>query len=174
MVLVEHLEGKARVFGDDIDTDQIIQGRYLQLLDYTEMAKHTFEVIRPDFVRVASKGDIVVAGCNFGSGSSREEAPMVLKTLGISCVIAESFSRIFYRNAFNIGLPALVVKELSKQVREDMDLAVNLIKGEVTLKETGSIFYFSRIPTKMLELLRAGGAVAWYRQTSSTERTSQS
>ncbi len=167
MGFVEQFEGKARVFGDDINTDQIIQGRYLQLLDYKEMAKHTFEVIRPDFATVASKGDIVVAGCNFGSGSSREEAPMVLKTLGFGCVLAESFSRIFYRNAFNIGLPALVVKGLSQQVREDMHLKVDLIKGEVKLEETGTTFSFSRIPSKMLELLRAGGAVAWYKQTSS-------
>ncbi len=157
------LEGKAIVFGDDINTDQIIQGRYLQLLDYAEMAQHTFEVVMPDFVQVVEEGDIIVAGRNFGGGSSREEAPMVLKTNGISCVLAESFARIFYRNAFNVGIPAIVVKGISNQVKELERLQVNLLEGIVTPLGSGKRLVGERIPQKMLEILRAGGAVEWYK-----------
>ena len=164
---VEIIEGKAILFGDDINTDQIIQGRYLQLLDYKEMAKHTFEVIRPDFVSTVKEGDIVVGGRNFGSGSSREEAPMVLKTVGVRCVIAESFARIFYRNAFNIGLPALVVKDVTKHLKDGERVQVNLQEGNILNLETGNTLLGGKIPEKMLEILRAGGAVAWYKSHKS-------
>lgn len=160
---MEILEGNAIVFGDDINTDQIIQGRYLQMLDYPEMAKHTFEVIRPDFVDIVNEGDIVVGGRNFGSGSSREEAPMVLKTVGIQCVVAESFARIFYRNAFNIGIPALVVKDATRHIRDRHSLRVDLHTGKITIQDTGETLTGDRIPPRMLDILRAGGAVAWYK-----------
>ncbi len=167
MLYSEFLEGKAILFGDDINTDQIIQGKHLQLLDYKEMAKHAFEVIRPDFVEIVSEGDIVVGGRNFGSGSSREEAPMVLKTVGIQCIIAESFARIFYRNAFNIGIPALVVKNVTKHVTEGDRLRVNLKRGNVMNLETDNILTGGKIPEKMLEILQVGGAVAWYKAQKS-------
>jgi len=161
------IEGKAILFGDDINTDQIIQGKYLQLLDYNEMAKHAFEVIRPDFVNTVEEGDVVVGGRNFGSGSSREEAPMVLKMVGIRCVIAESFARIFYRNAFNIGLPALVVKNVTKHLKDGDRVRVNLLQGNIMNLETDNTLSGGRIPEKMLEILRAGGAVAWYKSQKS-------
>ncbi|MHA2424867.1 MAG: LeuD/DmdB family oxidoreductase small subunit [Candidatus Thorarchaeota archaeon] len=160
----EAVKGKARVFGDDINTDQIIQGRYLTLLDYSEMAKHTFEVLRPDFVKATNTGDIIIAGRNFGSGSSREEAPMVLKEVGISCVIAESFARIFYRNAFNIGLPALIVPEVRKHVNEGQEIQVDLVQGKVLILDTETELSGSCVPQRMLDLLKAGGAVAWFKE----------
>jgi 3-isopropylmalate/(R)-2-methylmalate dehydratase small subunit len=162
--MLNQIKGSARVFGDDINTDQIIQGSHLTLLSYTEMAKYTFEVIRPDFVEVVKQGDIVVAGRNFGSGSSREEAPMVLKEVGISCVVAESFARIFYRNAFNIGLPALIVPEIAKHVTEGQELEVDLLQGKILNLATNHELSGSCVPQRMLDLLDAGGAVAWFKQ----------
>ncbi len=161
---MNQFSGFARVFGDDINTDEIIQGRYLTLLNYEEMAKHTFEVIRPDFVDTVKKGDIVVAGRNFGSGSSREEAPMVLKEVGISCVIAESFARIFYRNAFNIGLPALIVPDVTQGIDEGQEIQVDLVSGKVLNIETKNEYSGNCVPERMLDLLSAGGAVAWYKK----------
>ncbi|MDF1537777.1 MAG: 3-isopropylmalate dehydratase [Candidatus Thorarchaeota archaeon] len=160
----DKITGKVRLFGDDVNTDQIIQGRYLTLLDYSEMAKHTFEVVRPNFVNEMERGDVVIAGRNFGSGSSREEAPMVLKEVGISCVIAESFSRIFYRNAFNIGLPALIVPGITEHIKEGQTVEINLADGLVQIKEMQEEIRGDCIPDRMLSLLRAGGAVAWYKQ----------
>ena len=162
--MLNQFKGIARVFGDDVNTDEIIQGRYLTLLNYEEMAKHTFEVIRPDFVNTVKEGDIIVAGKNFGSGSSREEAPMVLKEVGISCVIAESFARIFYRNAFNIGLPALIVPEVTQGISEGQELEVDLVQGQVLNNKTSQEFSGNCVPDRMLELLSAGGAVAWYKK----------
>lgn len=160
----DKITGKVRLFGDDINTDQIIQGRYLTLLDYSEMAAHTFEVMRPNFVKEIERGDVIVAGRNFGSGSSREEAPMVLKEIGISCVIAESFARIFYRNAFNIGLPVLIVPRIAKDAKEDQTVEINLVDGIVRFIETKEEFRGECIPERMLNLLQAGGAVALYKQ----------
>ncbi len=160
----DRITGKVRLFGDDINTDQIIQGRYLTLLNYSEMAAHTFEVIRPNFVNEIEQGDVIVAGRNFGSGSSREEAPMVLKEVGLSCVIAESFARIFYRNAFNIGLPALIVPRITEHAREGQTVEINLIGGLVRIIETQDDLRGDCVPERMLNLLQAGGAVAWYKQ----------
>ena len=158
------LPGRVWLFGDNVDTDQIIQGRYLTILDYSEMAKHAFEIPRPEFARNAKRGDIVVAGENFGSGSSREEAPHVLLELGVGCVVAESFSRLFYRNAFNIGLPALIVPNITTSVKDGMTLEVNLVKGTVSVVETGQVFRGQPLPPLMLDILRAGGAVPWFRK----------
>lgn len=158
------LPGRVWLFGDNVDTDQIIQGRYLTILDYSEMAKHAFGIPRPEFARNAKRGDIVVAGENFGSGSSREEAPHVLLELGVGCVVAESFSRLFYRNAFNIGLPALIVPNITTSVKDGMTLEVNLVKGTVSVVETGQVFRGQPLPPLMLDILRAGGAVPWFRK----------
>jgi 3-isopropylmalate/(R)-2-methylmalate dehydratase small subunit len=162
---IEQITGKAWILGNNIDTDQIIQGRYLTMLDYEEMASHALETIRPEFSKSVEEGDILVAGKNLGAGSSREEAPMVLKKLGIACIIAESFARIFYRNAFNIGLPALIVEKISSQVQDGDILSVDLANGNVDNKTSGESFTGSCIPDRMLEFLRAGGAVEWYKKT---------
>ena len=162
-VSLKSIRGKAWVFGDNLDTDQIIQGRYLTSLDYSEMAKHAFEIPRPEFSRTVKKGDIVVAGENLGGGSSREEAPRVLLQLGIDCVLAQSFARLFYRNAVNIGLPVLIVPGIGQSVKEGMTLDVNLMKSTVAVKETGQTLSGQPLSRMVLDILEAGGAVAWYR-----------
>ena len=162
MTNFENIKGKCWVFGHNVDTDQIIPGQYLAMLDYSEMAQHTFENTRQDFVKQVKKGDIIIAGKNFGSGSSREEAPMVLKELGVALVIAESFSRIFYRNAFNIGVPALIVPTVLEHVENGMTLEANLISGEVNIIESRKTLHGDMLPEMMRELLKAGGAISMY------------
>ena len=157
--------GRAWVFGNDVDTDQIIQGQYLTLLDYAEMAKHTFEIPRPVFTSKVKKNDIVIAGRNFGGGSSREEAPKVLLHSGIGCVVAESFARIFYRNGFNVGLPLLIIPDVSKLVSDDETVTVDICEGTLSVRSSGDILHGKPLPTRMLNLLKEGGAVSWYKQT---------
>ena len=160
----ESIKGRAWVFGDNVDTDQIIQGIHLTMLDYSEMAKHTFEMVRPEFTEQVKPGDIIVAGRNFGGGSSREEAPMVLKELGIRLVIAESFARIFYRNAFNVGIPALLVKDISSHVTDGHTVEANVLAGKISIVETGVTLDSDKLPDMMLELLKAGGAIPHYKK----------
>ncbi|NHJ12952.1 MAG: 3-isopropylmalate dehydratase small subunit [Candidatus Thorarchaeota archaeon] len=159
----ERITGRAWKFGNNIDTDQIIQGRYLTLLDYKEMAKHAFEIPRPEFASSVKSNDIVVAGRNFGTGSSREEAPQVLLELGVGCILAESFARIFYRNAFNVGLPAMIIPDAAKEIPDMSTIHVNLLKGTVEVEGTDAILNGKSIPEFMREILDAGGAVSWYR-----------
>ncbi len=158
-----NISGRAWVFGHNINTDQIIQGQYLTLLDYKEMAKHTFEIPRPLFASKVKENDIIVAGRNFGSGSSREEASKVLMHSGISCVVAESFARIFYRNSFNIGLPLLIIPNISKLVKDGEIVSINLLKGTLTVKGNGDVVHGNPLPERMLEILKAGGAVPWFK-----------
>jgi 3-isopropylmalate/(R)-2-methylmalate dehydratase small subunit len=161
-----NITGRAWVFGKDIDTDQIIQGQYLTILDYAEMAKHTFEIPRPLFASKVKKNDIVIAGRNFGSGSSREEAPKVLLELGIGCVVAESFARIFYRNAFNVGLPLLIAPNAAKLIRDGETVSVNLVEGTITVRGSRDVIHGKPLTERILNLLNAGGAVQWYRKTT--------
>lgn len=149
------ITGRAWVFGKNINTDQIIQGQYLTLLDYKDMAKHTFEMPRPVFASKVKKNDIVIAGSNFGGGSSREEAPKVLVHSGIGCVVAESFARIFYRNSFNIGLPLLIIPNISKIVKDGETVTVNLLKGTLIIKDKGDVIHGQPLPERMLEMLKA-------------------
>jgi 3-isopropylmalate/(R)-2-methylmalate dehydratase small subunit len=158
------IHGRAWLFGDNVDTDQIIQGRYLTVLDYAEMAKHAFEIPRPEFPKEVKKNDVVVAGENFGGGSSREEAPRVLNQLGVGCVLAQSFARLFYRNAINIGLPVLVVPNVAQSVKDGMTLDVNLLKSTVVVKESGEKLGGQPLSPMVLEILQAGGAVSWFRK----------
>jgi 3-isopropylmalate/(R)-2-methylmalate dehydratase small subunit len=161
-----NISGRAWVFGNNINTDQIIQGQYLTLLDYKEMAKHTFEIPRPVFVSRVKENDVVIAGRNFGGGSSREEGPKVLMYSGIGCVVAESFARIFYRNSFNIGLPLLTIPNISKLVKDGEIVTVNLWKGTLTMKGNGDTIHGKPLSERMLEILKAGGAVPWYKNKS--------
>ncbi len=163
---LKSITGKAWVFGNNMDTDQIIQGQYLTLLDYSEMAKHTFEIPRPVFASKVKKNDVVIAGRNFGGGSSREEAPKVLLESGIGCVVAESFARIFYRNGFNVGLPLLILPNVSKLVKDGETVTINLEDGTLTIRGSGDILHGKSLPERMLDLLKAGGAVSWYKQTA--------
>ncbi len=160
----EKIVGRAWVLGDNIDTDQIIQGRYLTLLSYEEMAKHALKIPRPDFASGVKKNDVIVAGRNFGSGSSREEAPQVLKELGVGCIVAESFSRIFYRNGFNVGLPLMLVPGVSSNVEDGNLLTIDFTKGTLTNNDSGKMLQGEPLPSFMREILESGGAVSRYKK----------
>lgn len=155
-----NFKGKAFVFGDNIDTDLIIAARYLNTSNPVELAKHAMEDADPEFVNKISKGDIIVAGENFGCGSSREHAPVAIKYAGISAVVAKSFARIFYRNAFNTGLVILEVKEADK-ISEGDELKVDLAAGTVQNITKNETYAFNAIPPFMMELLNAGGLMEY-------------
>ncbi len=152
------MEGKVWKFGDNIDTDLIIAARYLNTSEPTELAKYVMEDADPDFVAKMQEGDIIVAGENFGCGSSREHAPIALKYAGVSAVIAPTFARIFYRNAFNMGLPIFELEE-SSQINEGDVVKVDMDSGEITNKTTGQTYKFRAIPEFMQELVNAGGLI---------------
>lgn len=164
-------KGRAWKFGADIDTDRIIPARYLNTSDPKELARHCMEDADPDFVKKVNPGDIIVADKNFGCGSSREHAPIAIKACGVSCVIARSFARIFYRNAFNMGLPILESPEAVDLIEEGDEVEVDLNTGEIKVIPTpnqvrGAIrnpqtFHAQPIPPFMRELLKAGGLMEW-------------
>ena len=151
-------EGKIFKFHDDLDTDQIIASQYLLLPDLEEMKGHAFESLDPDFSRKVKPGDFVVGGENFGCGSSREQAPGVLKALGVKAVIAKSFARIFFRNAINIGLPAIVCKDLPDQVETGDVMSLSLSEGTVTCK--GNTYPCTKLAEYMQNILNQGGLIA--------------
>jgi len=151
-----------RIFPRDTNTDEIIAGKYkYDELDIKKLAMHVFESIDPRFYVDAKKGKtpIIVAGANFGCGSSREQAPQVLKACGISCIVAESFARIFYRNGFNIGLPLIECKDVSKTVSQADILRVDFDNGTLLNVTTHEIHSFKPIPIFMQEILKAGGLI---------------
>ena len=151
-----NINGKVWRFGKDIDTDLIIAARYLNTSEPAELAKHVMEDADPEFVNKMTPGDLIVAGDNFGCGSSREHAPIALKAAGVAAVIAPTFARIFYRNAFNMGLPIFELQE-SAEINEGDDITVNMNKGTVTNNTTGKNYNFTPIPEFMQELIDAGG-----------------
>ena len=151
------LRGWAWKFGRDIDTDVIIPIRYASNPDPNELAKHCMAGIAPDFSRKVKQGDIIIAEENFGCGSSREPAPISIKAAGISCIIAKSFARIFYRNAFNVGLPLLECEEGPDQIEEDHEIEVNLETGEIRDLHLKRFFQAKPIPPFMQDLIRDGG-----------------
>ena len=148
------LEGKAICYGNNVDTDVIIPARYLNSSDPEELAQHCMEDIDPDFHAKLNKGDIIVAGMNFGCGSSREHAPLSIKTAGVSCVIAKSFARIFYRNSINIGLPIIVS---DAEINEGDKLSVDLSGGVLTNETTGEKTTFPPFPPFLQGIIEAGG-----------------
>jgi len=152
--------GRVWKFGDHIDTDVIIPARYLTTSDHKELGRHCMEDADPDFVKKIGKGDIIVAGRNFGSGSSREHAPIAIKAAGISCVIAESFARIFYRNAFNMGLPIFESAEAAAQINQGDQLQVEADTGMIEDRTQKKRFRAEPIPDFMQELIKDGGLVA--------------
>ena len=153
------MNAKGRVFkyGDNVDTDVIIPARYLNIADAKELATHAMEDIDADFVKKMQPGDIVVATRNFGCGSSREHAPLVLKENGVSCVIAASFARIFYRNAINIGLPILECPTASEAINEGDVVAINFDTGVITDETTGQTFQAAPFPPFIQKIIKAGG-----------------
>ncbi|MGO9612790.1 MAG: 3-isopropylmalate dehydratase small subunit [Dissulfurispiraceae bacterium] len=155
------IKGKVWKFGDDIDTDAIIPARYLNTSDPNELARHLMEDTERDFPLKVEKGDILVAGKNFGCGSSREHAPIAIKAAGIQAVIAKSFARIFYRNSFNIGLPIFEAPEASEKLREGDIVQIDADKGMVKNLSSGEGFKAEQIPTFMQELITTGGLIEW-------------
>lgn len=153
---MEKIEGKVWNFGKDIDTDLIIAARYLNTSDPKELAKHVMEDADPTFVSNMTPGDIIVADENFGCGSSREHAPIALKAAGVAAVIAPTFARIFYRNAFNMGLPIFELPE-SLEIKQGEIVSVDMDAGTITNKTTGKSYNFIPIPPFMQELIAAGG-----------------
>ena len=156
------MEARGTVFkyGDNIDTDVIIPARYLNTQNARELADHCMEDIDKTFITRVQDGDIMVGGENFGCGSSREHAPLAIKTAGIACVIAASFARIFYRNAINIGLPILECPAASRAIREGDTVSVNFDTGVITDETTGETFQAEPFPPFIQKIIRSGGLMA--------------
>jgi len=158
------VSGKAVLLGKNINTDTILPGKYLTLLDPSELAKHAMEGLDPTFAEKAREGVIIVAGKNFGCGSSREQAPLALKHAGVKCVIAESFARIFYRNAINIGLPVLESPGVTKKIGEGDLLTIRLEEGLVSNKTRNQAVQALRLPAFILEIIDDGGLIEHLRK----------
>ena len=151
------LKGKVHKFGDDVNTDEIIPARYLNTSDPMELAKHAMEDADPEFVQKMKPGDFIVAGKNFGCGSSREHAPIAIKHGGISCVVAKNFARIFYRNSFNMGLPIFECPEAVDGIHPGDELEVDSQAGTIKNITTGQTFQAQPIPPFMQQLIEVGG-----------------
>lgn len=158
------IKGRVHKFGDNINTDEIIPARYLNLGSQKELAKHCMETLSKDFYKKVKKGDIIVAGENFGCGSSREHAPLSIKGCGIACVIAKSFARIFFRNAINMGLAILELKDTEAIKNRDI-LKIDLEKAEIKDITRNLTFKAKTFPKFMQELIRAGGLLDWAKRT---------
>jgi 3-isopropylmalate/(R)-2-methylmalate dehydratase small subunit len=154
-----NVKGKVHQFGDDVDTDVIIPARYLNSYDPAELARHCMEDIDPKFAAAVRPGDLIVAGRNFGCGSSREHAPLAIKGAGVGCVIAASFARIFYRNAINTGLPILECPEAAAAIAAGNEVEVDLASGKITDLTTGRAFPAKPFPGSILEIIQAGGLI---------------
>lgn len=155
------LQGRAHVVGDDIDTDQILPGEYLNTVDESELGQYAFEGYDETFIERIEDGDIVVAGTNFGLGSSREAAPVAIRNSGIGAIVAESFARIFYRNAINVGLPIATIPEITQAVSDGDELLVDVNAGSVENLTTRESFETTALPEDLLEILKSGGLVAY-------------
>lgn len=159
------IKGRVWKFGNNVDTDQIIPADYLTTADKKELARHAFEKVRPEFAKKVKKGDVIVAGKNFGCGSSREHAPRALAGSGIACVVAASFARIFYRNAVNIGLP---VVECSVDAHDGDSLEIDFAKGVISSRCRSYAFY--PMPKFLLEILEEGGLLGYTKRKLHTDR----
>jgi len=153
-------QGKVFKYKDNVDTDVIIPARYLNTPDARELALHCMEDIDTDFVKNVNNGDIIVAGWNFGCGSSREHAPLVIKTCGVGCVIAKSFARIFYRNAINIGLPILECEEAADEINVNDEIAIDFDSGVITNITQGKTYKAQPFPQFIQNIITSGGLLA--------------
>ena len=165
------LRGRVHKYGADVNTDVIIPARYLNVYEPAELAQHCMEDIDCDFVKRVKPGDIIVAGSNFGCGSSREHAPLAIKATGVSCVIASSFARIFYRNALNIGLPILECEEAANKTKAGDTLEVDLNTGKITNITRNLTFKAKPFPDFMLELIKAGGLIEYTKRRIAANRS---
>jgi len=163
------LRGKVWKFGDNVDTDLIIAARYLNTSEPSELARHVMEDADPEFVGKMEPGDIIVAGENFGCGSSREHAPIALKAAGISAIIAPTFARIFYRNAFNMGLPIFELPEAA-EIDEGDIVRIDMEAGEVVDETSGKRYKFTPIPEFMQELVDAGGLIEYAKKELAAQK----
>ncbi len=150
------------VYGDNVDTDRIIPGKYTKTLDLSTLADHVLEDLDPDFRHNVKDGDILIAGENFGCGSSREQAPIALKQCGLSCIVADYFARIFYRNAINIGLPILEIG--NHDIEKGDDIEVDIEQGVVTNKTKGKTYQATQLPQVMIDILEEGGLVDYLKK----------
>ena len=150
------------VYGDNIDTDRIIPGKYTKTLDLSSLAQHVMEDLDPTFKDTVQKGDIVAAGFNFGCGSSREQAPVALKMAGVRVVIARTFARIFFRNAINVGLPLLEIRE--HDIEKGDEIVVNLVDGSVFNKSKQKTYQAAAMPQVMIDILEEGGLVSYLKK----------
>ncbi len=153
------IKGPAIKFGNNVDTDVILPGKYLILIDPNELAKHALESLDPTFPEKAKKGVILVGGKNFGCGSSREQAPLALKYAGVKCVLAESFARIFFRNAINIGLPVIECKGISNAVETGDQLVIDFEDSKIENVTNGQKFQLEKLPQFIIEILVDGGLI---------------
>lgn len=153
-------QGRVFKYPDNVDTDVIIPARYLNTSDAQELAKHCMEDIDKTFTERVQSGDIIVAGWNFGCGSSREHAPLTIKTNGVSCVIAKSFARIFYRNSINIGLPILECEQAAEEINDGDDVSIDFDKGVITNNSTGKTYEAQPFPTFIQKIISDGGLLA--------------
>ena len=153
------VQGRVFKYGDNVDTDVIIPARYLNTSDPAELAKHCMEDIDIDFVKNVQAGDIMVGGANFGCGSSREHAPIAIKASGISCVIASTFARIFYRNSINIGLPILECDEAAKEIKDGDTVSVDFNTGVITDETTGKTYQAEPFPEFIQNIIQKGGLI---------------
>ena len=157
-------KGKAIKYGNNVDTDVIIPARYLNTSNAKELAAHCMEDIDKDFIGKVKAGDIMVAGKNFGCGSSREHAPLAIKTVGISCIIAETFARIFYRNAINIGLPILECEDAAKDIEDGNDISIDVVSGVITNNTKGKTYQATPFPAFMQEIISAEGLINYLKE----------
>ncbi len=161
---MNRLQGKVHRFGNDVDTDLIIPARYLNTSEPEELARHCMEDADPAFASKVEEGDVIVAGKNFGCGSSREHAPIAIKAAGVSCVIAASFARIFFRNAINIGLPIFESPEASQKIAEGDLVEVDLDTGKITDLTKGETYQAAAFPPFMQELIDTGGLIEYVKK----------
>ena len=157
-------EGRSFRYGDNVDTDVIIPARYLNTPDAKELAQHCMEDIDPTYVQRVRPGDVMVAGWNFGCGSSREHAPLVIKTCGTGCVIAKSFARIFYRNAINIGLPILECEAAAEEIREGDRVSVDFDTGVISDLTTGKTYQAQSFPPFIQSIIEKGGLLNFLKE----------
>ncbi len=158
------LRGRVIVLGNNIDTDQIYPGRFLELVDPEEIGTHCLAGVDERIAENFKKGDIVVAGTNFGCGSSREHAPISLINMGASCVLADSFARIFFRNSINLGLPLIVCRNISKQLKDGDEIEVDIEEGTVKIISTGEVLSGDKIGDYAMKILEAGGIKPLFRE----------
>jgi 3-isopropylmalate/(R)-2-methylmalate dehydratase small subunit len=166
------IEGRVWTLGRDVDTDGIISGKYLTIIDPEELKKHVFEIALPEFAKEARPGDILVADENFGSGSSREHAPQAMKAIGVGAVVADSFARIFFRNAINLGLPTVEARGVRAIFDKGDTARIEMRAGRITNLRTGASVTFPPLPPHLLGLLDAGGLVEKVRTELEARRAS--